>query len=1301
MTTPTVSFQTVTGTFDGTRDENRDRILAPELVEYLGEQPGASVLNLAFSVDGDIPADGLEVVVGIDNNFAEYFSRLGREPFGGGGEVLGAVYEEDGVTPKGIKFLLTSPNALFSLNVEQGDVPETDGVETLDFSLAESESYAIDADAASSTVTFYDTLADVPALGDGPTVGISIDNTALVESEGTEVTFTFNVAGDIPDGGVLVYVDSGTRAALGELNVFGADISGGALPSPNFAASGFYFNVLEDGASIKVAVNDETTNDQIEPEDAVEGVEDFTFSIIEGPGYTIDAAATSVSYSISDAPGALPVVSFTTSPAVLTESEGTVSVHTFEVSTLPPAEGITVSIDAPNLNEFDLAQIVTTGGEVVGVSDDGTGFDFKITDQSATIELPIADDGIAEATETATFTLQPGTGYMVSPAANGGEFTLSDTVIAAPPIDTESNDTLDTAVATGLTTNNQLVSISGALEQQRNPAVDRSEDVDIYSVELAAGDVLRLDTDARALLDSPFSPDTLLQVLDADGNVVAQSDDDFAPDEVFAQGRQDSYIEYTVESAGTYYVGVSSYPNGDLERFVEDDGSLSNNPYDPTEPGSGTGRSYGEYTLNMSLNQAFTASATEIPASDGSGPAVSLSATPATYDSSDNLISNALVQYTPERRTASILTLGLDVEGAIPEEGVEVYLTSDIDLSSVFSTRSPFSSEGIEVTGAVFNDAGEPTGLKVKLTANSGFINLNLSDPEEAPTDGAETISFTLAPSAGYTVGDGTFSTVVYDTIDEVPALPTVPTVGLSISETALVETEGNTTTLTFSLDSPPPADGVTINVDSGIRAALGEFDVFNAEIAGGNFPSPNFRASGFFFTMTEQTATITLAAFDETTNEQIPAENALEGIDEFTFTVQPGVGYAIDPTASEFTLTIADNPDSVVIPDDGDGDGNDGGEELPFETELNDTIETATDTGLSPDSTSFKLKAEIDSIRATRSLIDATEDVDMYSFELAAGDTVKIDIDSIGYTDENFEGEQRVDTELRLFNAAGEELLLNREGSAPGELFESGRDAYVEYTATEAGTYYAGVALLSNRAYDPNVAGSGSGRVFPTFGINVGEYTIEANLVTPAPEADQRLFGTSGDDILDGGAGNDLITADLGSDIVMGGRVNDVIRADSNLRTANTTQMPGDDRGFGGSGNDVIGGFAGNDILSGDGGDDIIRGGAGDDILMGVTGDDILKGGSGSDVFVFGNGDGTDIIRDFEVGIDKIGLVEGELAFEDLTITQKANYTVLGVADTGETLAIIGKTQASSITESSFMVVPDVSNPDEALALI
>ncbi|MEO1763134.1 MAG: hypothetical protein AAFR83_14415, partial [Cyanobacteria bacterium J06629_18] len=86
----------------------------------------------------------------------------------------------------------------------------------------------------------------------------------------------FNVEGEIPEDGFLVYLDSETRGSLGEFDVFNAEITGGALPSPNGDASGFYFRIFENDANIKLTVFDETTNPQIEPEAALEGIEEFT-----------------------------------------------------------------------------------------------------------------------------------------------------------------------------------------------------------------------------------------------------------------------------------------------------------------------------------------------------------------------------------------------------------------------------------------------------------------------------------------------------------------------------------------------------------------------------------------------------------------------------------------------------------------------------------------------------------------------------------------------------------------------------------------------------------------------------------------------------------------------------------------------------------------------------------------------------------------------------------------------------------------------------------------------------------------
>lgn len=79
----------------------------------------------------------------------------------------------------------------------------------------------------------------------------------------------------------------------------------------------------------------------------------------------------------------------------------------------------------------------------------------------------------------------------------------------------------------------------------------------------------------------------------------------------------------------------------------------------------------------------------------------------------------------------------------------------------------------------------------------------------------------------------------------------------------------------------------------------------------------------------------------------------------------------------------------------------------------------------------------------------------------------------------------------------------------------------------------------------------------------------------------------------------------------------------------------------------------------------------------------------------------GTDTILDFEVGIDRIGLVEGELGFVDLTITQDGDNTLLGVVSSGEVLAVLNNVQATALDKSSFVMVADVSNINQATQIL
>jgi len=119
--------------------------------------------------------------------------------------------------------------------------------------------------------------------------------------------------------------------------------------------------------------------------------------------------------------------------------------------------------------------------------------------------------------------------------------------------------------------------------------------------------------------------------------------------------------------------------------------------------------------------------------------------------------------------------------------------------------------------------------------------------------------------------------------------------------------------------------------------------------------------------------------------------------------------------------------------------------------------------------------------------------------------------------------------------------------------------------------------------------------------------------------------------------------------------------------------------------------GTAYDDQLTGDSGVNIIKGGAGDDIITGGGADDQLEGNAGKDIFVLAPTTGTDIILDFEVGTDLLGL-SGGLAFEDLAVLQgngsSTNDSLIQVIESKEILAWLKDVPASAIAPDTFTVV-------------
>jgi len=91
-----------------------------------------------------------------------------------------------------------------------------------------------------------------------------------------------------------------------------------------------------------------------------------------------------------------------------------------------------------------------------------------------------------------------------------------------------------------------------------------------------------------------------------------------------------------------------------------------------------------------------------------------------------------------------------------------------------------------------------------------------------------------------------------------------------------------------------------------------------------------------------------------------------------------------------------------------------------------------------------------------------------------------------------------------------------------------------------------------------------------------------------------------------------------------------------------------------GNSGDNKLFAFAGNDTLIGNAGADRLFGHAGNDVLIGGADNDVLFGGTGKDTFQLDSLIGTDKIKDFQIGTDKIQL--DSAVFTALTVGAKLN---------------------------------------------
>jgi Ca2+-binding RTX toxin-like protein len=227
--------------------------------------------------------------------------------------------------------------------------------------------------------------------------------------------------------------------------------------------------------------------------------------------------------------------------------------------------------------------------------------------------------------------------------------------------------------------------------------------------------------------------------------------------------------------------------------------------------------------------------------------------------------------------------------------------------------------------------------------------------------------------------------------------------------------------------------------------------------------------------------------------------------------------------------------------------------------------------------------------------------------------------------------------------------------------------------------------------------------------GSNLNE-TINGN------ELDNGLIGRGGNDIINGGAGNDGydLTAPTGvatgsdtlfddsgtADFVLVNNIDDVIFSRDNttdllgatpngnfrivdhfaghqieqLRGLDGRTMTLAASNIGGNGPGIIVGGNGGDTLDGRGGDDFLFGGNGSDRLIGGDGNDKLTGGRGADTFVFGPGFGHDVITDFSRA-DRIEFDDGVFRnFHDVkAATKQVDENTVITLDADNSITLLG----------------------------
>ena len=207
------------------------------------------------------------------------------------------------------------------------------------------------------------------------------------------------------------------------------------------------------------------------------------------------------------------------------------------------------------------------------------------------------------------------------------------------------------------------------------------------------------------------------------------------------------------------------------------------------------------------------------------------------------------------------------------------------------------------------------------------------------------------------------------------------------------------------------------------------------------------------------------------------------------------------------------------------------------------------------------------------------------------------------------------------------------------------------------------------------------------TFNGHVGEIrgTDHSDVITGSGN-NESFIGRAGDDVIDGAGGFDRLRFDRSCCAY-------IADLDVNLGAGTATGRWNDGNfSYTISNIEHVRGSGNRDVLTGDAGDNRLEGREGDDILRGGSGADTLIGGDGGDTFIFGPGHGTDTIRDFTDGADRINLNELSISsYSDVSAVTTLNSNGDVVIDLstlgGGEIRLQGFSRIAALDASDFLL--------------